>query len=346
MTQLNFLNASQRRAFDTPPTLTRAQRNAYFAVTDEIRRTIGALRTPVNKAGFLLQLGYFKHAGKFFEKSTFRQRDIKFVKQQLAISEPLDFDAYDSSRVSRHQARILSLLGWTAFDDAAEAAVAQFVQVQAGNQAKPEQVFASAVGFCWQHRIVIPTHHQLTGVITDSFNIVETRWLDQIEAALSPDDCDTLDAVLSASDGLFSPLHQAKEITQSVRVGDIRQSALQCQQALDDFRRFEPCIAALGLSEAATEYYATWVMKATRDQLSSFPSRYKRYLYLLAFIHHQLAVRQDMLMEIFIKSCTSAANSARDKDERGSRSRTRQISLTRSTNIFYTHRHDHHSTDR
>ncbi len=89
MTQLVFLSSSEKRQFDSPPVFTKAQRPAYFAITEDIRRTLGALRTATNKVGFLLQFGYFKHSGKFFAPNTFRLRDISYLKQQLNISKRL-----------------------------------------------------------------------------------------------------------------------------------------------------------------------------------------------------------------------------------------------------------------
>ena len=94
MTQLHFLSVAEKRKFDLPPVFTHKQRPAYFAVTDEIRRTLSALRSDTNKIGFLLQLGYFRHSGRFFEKNTFRQRDIKYLKKQLNITEPVDLAQY------------------------------------------------------------------------------------------------------------------------------------------------------------------------------------------------------------------------------------------------------------
>ena len=88
---------------------TRAQRSAYFAVTDDIRKTMAGLRTATTKVGFLLQLGYFKHSGKFFEKSVFRQRDIKFVKKQLNLTAAIDLAEYRPSRMTHHQSRVLEL---------------------------------------------------------------------------------------------------------------------------------------------------------------------------------------------------------------------------------------------
>ena len=104
MTQLVFLSPAEKRKFDSPPVFTKTQRPAYFVVTDDVRRTLSALRTATNKVGFLLQLGYFRHSGKFFAPNTFRQRDIKYLKEQFPITEKLDFTDYPPARVKQQRA--------------------------------------------------------------------------------------------------------------------------------------------------------------------------------------------------------------------------------------------------
>jgi hypothetical protein len=110
MTRLAFLSSGEQQKFDSPPTFTKDQRPAYFIVSDEIRRTLSNLRSDTHKIGFLLQLGYFKSAGKFYVPAQFRHKDIKYVKQLLNITADPDFDDYDPSRVIRHRKRILQLL--------------------------------------------------------------------------------------------------------------------------------------------------------------------------------------------------------------------------------------------
>ena len=80
MTRLVFLSPSEKRHFDSPPTLHKKERPAYFSLTSEIRRTLSGLKTAANKVGFLLQLGYFKHSAKFFTTNQYHPKDIQYVK--------------------------------------------------------------------------------------------------------------------------------------------------------------------------------------------------------------------------------------------------------------------------
>ena len=65
----------------------------------------------------------------------------------------------------------------------------------------------------------------------------------------------------------------------------------------------------LPITDQATEYYATWFYKADFQQLTQFPNQSKAYLHLLAFIKQQYYKRQDALIDIHLKSVTSAKHS-------------------------------------
>jgi len=315
MTKLVFMTAPEKHAFDSPPTFSKSQRPAYFVVTDDIRKTLGALRTATNKVGFMLQLGYFKHSGKFFDSATFRKRDIRYVKSLLNVTEKFNFSDYQPSRMTQHQTRIRQLLRWTAFNNDSTAQIASHIQLQAEQQIKPEQVFAAAVDFCWQQRIEVPTYNQLTNVITDSFNIVESAWLSQLEASLQPSDCEALETLLNSTDELPALLGEIKPIHQSLQPKDIKKNVESCGVFASYHAQFSTAYATLDVHERAAEYYATWVQKASTGQLKQFPNRWKRYLHLLAFIQHQYCNRQDLLADVLLKSTQSALNAAaRDED--------------------------------
>jgi len=134
MTRLAFFSSTEKRKFDSPPVFTKEQRPAYFVITDDIRRTLNQLRTSTNKIGFLLQLGYFKHSGKFFPPALFRHRDIKYVKKLLNISDDVNFDSYPPARIAQHRSRILTLLEWSSFDKPNAALVAERIQLLAQQQ--------------------------------------------------------------------------------------------------------------------------------------------------------------------------------------------------------------------
>ncbi len=311
MTRLVFLSSTEKRKFDSPPIFTKEQRPAYFVVTENIRRTLGSLRTNTNKIGFLLQLGYFKHSGKFFVPTAFRQRDVNYVKQLLNITEEVDFIRYPPARIVKHRSRILELMNWTPFNQSNAALIAERVQLFAEQQLKPEQIFIAAVDFCWNNHIEIPTYHQLSSVISDSFNIVESALLTSLEVKLKLNECKALDEIISTPREKWRPLlGEIKHINQSLRTKDIQRNVATCQIFKDYFEQFISIFESLELTDQATKYYATWVQKAKLTQLKQFQNPQKRYLHLLAFIKHHYFIRQDTLMDILLKSVRTATNAA------------------------------------
>jgi hypothetical protein len=311
MPRLAFLPPTEKRNFDSPPVLTKEQRPAYFVVTEDIRKTLSGLRTVTNKVGFLLQLGYFKHSGKFFVPASYRSRDINYVKRLLNITEDIDLDDYPPARMVQHRSRILALMDWTSFDKSNAILLAERVQLLTQQQLKTEQVFTAAVDFCWKHRIEIPSYHHLSVVITDSFNIVESELLSNLRAALQPHQAFALDELISTSLDQVKPLlEEMRPLSQSLRALEIQRNVMVSKTFGNYFHQFRPVLEKLDLQDQATEYYATWVHKAKLAQLQQFPNPHKRYLHLLAYLKHQHFDRQDVLMDIFQKSVTAATNHA------------------------------------
>ena len=345
MTRLVFLSPTEKRKFDSPPVFTKEQRHAYFVVTEDIRRTLSQLRTTTNKVGFLLQLGYFRYCGKFFVPSVYRRRDIQYVKRLLSVTDEFNFDRYPSARILQHRSRILTLLDWTPFDESNATLIAERIQLLAQQQLKPDQVFVAAIDFCWKQRIEIPTYHQLSTVITDSFNIVESSLLNTLSSELREDEKSSLDVLLANPKNHWLPLlGQIKQVNQSLRAKDIQQNVNASRTLRDHFEQFRSIFDELNLNQQATEYYATWVQKATLTQVKQFPNPQKRHLHLLSFIKHQYYFRQDVLMDIFLKSVRTATNGVNKKLAQKEQ-KTQSERKTAIQTINTSHRNSRHLLD-
>lgn len=345
MTRLVFLSPTEKRKFDSPPVFTKEQRHAYFVVTEDIRRTLSQLRTTTNKVSFLLQLGYFRYCGKFFVPSVYRRRDIQYVKRLLSVTDEFNFDRYPSARILQHRSRILTLLDWTPFDESNATLIAERIQLLAQQQLKPDQVFVAAIDFCWKQRIEIPTYHQLSTVITDSFNIVESSLLNTLSSELREDEKSSLDVLLANPKNHWLPLlGQIKQVNQSLRAKDIQQNVNASRTLRDHFEQFRSIFDELNLNQQATEYYATWVQKATLTQVKQFPNPQKRHLHLLSFIKHQYYFRQDVLMDIFLKSVRTATNGVNKKLAQKEQ-KTQSERKTAIQTINTSHRNSRHLLD-
>src|SRR5690606_3063209 len=107
-----------------------------------------------------------------------------------------------------------------------------------------------------------------------------------------------------------SPITVLKQFNQSLQPSDIQDNLKVFKLFKDYFHDFKSIFQKLQLSDAATEYFATWVHKSTTFQLNQFPDRNKIYFHLLCYIKHQFYYRHDMLADIFLKSVQAAINAA------------------------------------
>ena len=68
--------------------------------------------SPINKIGFIFQLGYFKASGRFFKTETYSKEDFLFINRIYKCS-PEDFDTfkliYNKVDSHRHHQIILDL---------------------------------------------------------------------------------------------------------------------------------------------------------------------------------------------------------------------------------------------
>ena len=67
MALLEILTRNEQKLFDAPPQfLSIDDRKKYFKLDEGLNAIVNDLRDTTNKICFILQLGYFKWAGKFF----------------------------------------------------------------------------------------------------------------------------------------------------------------------------------------------------------------------------------------------------------------------------------------
>jgi TnpA family transposase len=316
MTKLVVLSSSERQRFDTPPKFNADDRALYFSLTKDELKIVEELRTITNKVGFVLQLGYFKANGKFFTIEQFRRSDIDYVVNLLG-SLPINvgLSSYQKKIPHDHRKRILELLGWQPFDAAQQEKVVEHITWLVQRQLSLKPVFLSIIDFCWQNKIELPSYNTLATYITNAHNHFEQKLIDIISNKLTQYHREKLDQLTGISVGNKKrlqrpPITLIKQVNQSLRPSDIQENIEAFKVFKEYFNEFKSLINELQLSDTATEYFATWVQKATAFQLNQFPNKNKLYLHLLCYIKYQFYYRHDVLVDIFLKSTQASINAA------------------------------------
>lgn len=318
MTKLVILSPAERRRFDSPPHFTGDERSVYFSLPSDVVEILDRLRTPTNKVGFMLQLGYFKSQSKFFTYDQFRQPDIQYVAQILGCTiDSVYLEQYQKKIPLDHRKKILSLLKWQSFDVGKQKALAEHIVQYVQHQLTAKKICLQAIDYCWQNKIEVPSYNQLALIITESFNQNETHLVNQVTKFLTNNEDKALFALMTTENGAEEKHFKKPTITllrhvnQSLQPSDIKENVEVFELVKQHFYQLKNLIEHLPLSDNATEYFATWVKKARTFQLNSFANRHKAYLYLLAYLKHHYYFRQDFLMDIFLKSVLASLNAAK-----------------------------------
>lgn len=316
MTILLILSPTERKKFDSPPVFTSEERKRFFTISGSVEKEIDALRTEINKIGFILQLGYFKAVKRFFPKHTFLQQDIEFVTKRLGLSMS-DLQEYDNETVSRHRKRILRHMGYAAFIKRSYALVSNEATLLITKQIKLRKVFFGLLNFLSHNKIEVPTYYRLANIITAALREYEKDILLSLEKVLTKnnklrlDELLTVDATYKTSKKTDVKIKRytvtlLKKPSQSIKPTKIKETIQNLSIFQQLFNELEQAIQILQLPVEVTQLYATAVVKSQIFQLLRRDN--KKYLYLLAFVIHQYYTLQDLLLDILILSIQSTLN--------------------------------------
>ena len=318
-TSIEVLSLAQRKRFDSPPKFSSEERRTYFEYSGSVKKYVRKLRSPNNKASFILQYGYFKAKGRFFEPSQFQIKDINYIYRTFGLAKPTvefkkaDFNKlFGGSNSTRHRNEILRIEGWAQYDNHWREVLIMHAHDQTKKQAPPEEMLYALVSFCW-HRVVIPSYDELSTIISQCYLEFEKDAIGKIENQLSNTSRDLLEEIFKPNEKNMSTLAQVRKIEQSTRAQSMKRNA----ETLQLFSRYyfdnEQLINDIGLSDQATEYYADWILKAKTAQVKQLKDKNKIYLYLLAFIKQQYYKRQDAALNGLMKCIKESLNKASKK---------------------------------
>ena len=161
-----ILEKGHQREFETPPTFTYAQRRFFLQITDEIRPLLASLDTPANQTGFLVQLGYFRAASRFFAPTTFTRKDWEFAARRVSRKGMIPpHQSYADSTARRHRGLILTVLEVMPFAEAVRERCQQEANQLITQGIRPPQIFGSLCDFLRSQRMEIPAYSAFVDII-------------------------------------------------------------------------------------------------------------------------------------------------------------------------------------
>jgi len=182
----SILNDDEQHAFDYPPILPPEERAVHFSMTPLCEQRINRLRTSTNKVGFLIQYAYFKARQRFFVINRFRQEDIDYAAKVLGIkAKEINFSQYKKKIPLDHQAHIIELLNYKAFDKSVYQWLEKEILSRVERFTNPRELFFEALQLLQAQHIEMPSYHCLSEIITRLYIDYEAKLLSIIERMLS-----------------------------------------------------------------------------------------------------------------------------------------------------------------
>lgn len=316
MGQFHILPDHEITNFNKPPSFDKKERMSTLSLDTRTKNILkGLKRSPENKVGFMLQLGYFKATSKFFAIKEFRNVDIYYVAELLEVkvtAKSLKENYRDRTRIN-HSNKILYLLGyepWTHYEDLISEHVVELV----AKQSNPKQIMLSTIDLLRDKKISTPSYDYFCKVISNHYRNFEQKLISKLESIISDSNKKALDDLLYEGDyDQRKLLTDLKTICQSTAKKKIKESLHRYLILKRIYLEIETLIKKLDLSPEAIRYYACWVLKAqTRTQILDIEDKNKQHLYLIAFIVFQYRNYQDTLLDIVLK-CIKSYNTSVEK---------------------------------
>ena len=317
MARRDYLSADDRTRFDAPPHLDSTQRLILVDLPAWAESYLAEIRTATNKAGFLLQLGYFRVVTRFFVPDRFPTADLAWVCQYLRVPQAdVQLEEYTHNRtLYRHRTVILTQLGYAAFDQTYRLELVGEARRLTHLQTRPALILDALVSYLRDRRVETPAYNTLREITTEALDDFDLHLQTLIEQHLDPADRAVLDALLDSTAtteraGRY-PLTDLKRISQSMRPKDIAERVELFRQLKSLFIPVAPLIARLELADETIQYYAQYVIDNRSVRLAE--RIHERYLRLLAFIIHQYMSVGDALILTLKKGVVQVINDVEQK---------------------------------
>jgi TnpA family transposase len=308
MSRIKLLQPQEIVLFNQAPLFNLEEKAHYFSLPSTFEGEFKGLRDGYTKIGFILQMGYFKYAGRFYEVNQFHAKDIDYVIKQLDWKgweeKRKFFKANYSVQIAySHRIKILELSGWSSFEEK-QAEFSHRIRLLIDQQLLPRKVLWKSQEYLFNNRIESPSYdtyrRAITQALIDSSEEISTTLFKH----LSDHDRWILDLfILRNKSYQKTEIASLRTVMQSLRPSDIKESVEIFKTLKDRLIRLDSLVKKLNLTDAVIDYHAHWASIADTQKLAAHSDK---YLFLLCFLIHQVRIRNDYFMDTILQCVNSA----------------------------------------
>lgn len=308
MSRIKLLQPQEIIVFNQAPFLNLEEKAHYFSLSSPFEEEFKGLRDGYAKIGFILQMGYFKYAGRFYEVNQFHAKDIDYVIRQLEWrgweQKRKLFKANYSVQIAySHRIKILELSGWSSFEDK-QTEFNHRIRLLIDQQLMPRKVLWKSQEYLFNNRIESPSYDTYRRAITQALIDSSEEISATLFKHLSDHDKWILDLfILRDKSYQKTEIASFRTVMQSLRPSDIKENVEIFKTLKDRLVRLDSLVKKLNLTDAVIDYHAHWASIADTQKLAAHSDK---YLYLLCFLIHQVRIRNDYFMDTILQCVNSA----------------------------------------
>lgn len=308
MSRIKLLQPQEIIVFNQAPILNIEEKAHYFSLSSTFEGEFKGLRDGYTKIGFILQMGYFKYSGRFYEINQFHPKDIDYVIKQLdwkgwEDKRKLFKDNYSVQIAYSHRIKILELSGWSSFEEK-QTEFNHRIRLLIDQQLLPRKVLWKSQEYLFNNRIESPSYDTYRRAISQALIDSSEEISATLFKHLSDQDRGVLDLfILRDKSYQKTEIASFRTVIQSLRPSDIKENVVIFKTLKDRLVRLNYLVKKLNLTDAVIDYHAHWASIADTQKLAAHSDK---YLYLLCFLIHQVRIRNDFFMDTILQCVNSA----------------------------------------
>ncbi len=296
MARLSILSNDEINALYAIPTLTDQERHWFLELDDDDRRYLDESDNVEQNVNYILQLGYYRAVGYFFQFS-FQQvkEDVGFILEHYFPEGPFPKKRLSKRQRYRNRNQVYKKFGLADADKKFLLQLGKEARRLAKTHVLPKFVLTGLLSFCQQKQIIRPAYSTFQEIVSTALRSEQNRLANKLYSDSDRWIRDRLDNLLK-NDDLFYNLTLLKRDQKSFTTTEILNTIDKQKLIIDLYRRSKDQIQRMDISEQNIIYYADLAEFYTVQKLRTFRLKNRTRLYLLCYVHRRLRKINDQLV--------------------------------------------------
>ena len=298
--RLKILEEEEIQKLFSRPLFNQEDQGKYFSLSYLEQKALDTFRSLPSKIIFILQLGYFKSQHLFFDVFFDEAHpDITYIVKRYFPDKSILFPFHLTEKIrSKQKKMILSLCGYKAFCKKSRQALETLAQDSARISSQPLYIFRSITTYLAEEKIVFPAYSTLQSFVGRVLTYEQKRLKKILQKTLTFSHKKSLDSLLEDTDGLYK-ITQLKRDPRDFSFTEIKNEIERGSSLRSFYHGGVTLLENLKISPESIKYYSYLVSYYSIFRLNRF-DEWKKYLYLMCFIHHRYHQHHDNLIQCLL----------------------------------------------